>query len=67
MTNINFIKFNKETHRGLLAEFLESQEWPSHVNSIVKVEKGSTLINTNTFYKFLSNRMNLWFFKNNTR
>lgn len=49
MRNLNFIKFNKEVHRNLLAEFLASQEWPFHVNSIVELEKGLSLIDENTF------------------
>jgi RimJ/RimL family protein N-acetyltransferase len=49
MTNLNFIKFKKDNHRNLLAEFLASQEWPFHVNSIVTLEKGLSLVDTNTF------------------
>ena len=45
-----------------MAEFLASQEWPFHVNSIVTLEKGLTLIDENTFS---SEESETWLFFNN--
>lgn len=62
MTQLYFIKFNKEVHRELMAGFLASQEWPFHVNSTVTLEKGLSLIDENTFS---SEESETWLFFNN--
>jgi RimJ/RimL family protein N-acetyltransferase len=62
MINLNFIKFDKDSHRELVANFLASQDWPFHVNSIVTFERGLTLIDENTFS---NEESETWLFFNN--